>query len=119
MKSITTTDAPDGEFFTNCLRDICGKGTLLKRLDDDTKLVISEVLKTGNPGKIQLTLTVKKCGEERQLLIKPEVKRTVPTGTVRDRLLYADDNGRLFLDDPAQGKFDFDDVPQKAIVHTR
>lgn len=110
---IATTDSPDGEFFFGCLRDICGMGTLLKRLDDDTKRVISEVLRTGNPGKVQLTLSVKKCGEERQILIKPDVKRTVPTSTVRDRLLYADETGRLFTDDPAQGVFNFADAPQK------
>ncbi len=104
---IATPDMPDGEFFFSVMRD-SDAGQMLHQLDDHCKALISSVLKFGGKGSVTLKLSVSKCGEERQVLIKPTVKADVPSATIRDRLLYADEQGRLHLNDPAQGLLDFD-----------
>lgn len=106
-KKIVTPDMPDGEFYFSVLRD-ADAGQMLKQLDAKTKTLIASVLQYGGKGHISLKITVSKCGEERQVLIKPDIKSDFPSATIRDRLLYADEQGRLHLNDPAQGLLDFD-----------
>lgn len=113
-KKIHASDTPAGEFYFSVVSDL-GDAKLLRQLDDGTQRLISEVLRTGGKGKIVLQLTVAKRGGDRQVLITPAVKLDVPNDELRNRLLFADESGRLFLDDPAQGHLDFD-APRKVAV---
>lgn len=106
-EKVAPVDAPDGEFFFAVLSDT-DAGQMLKQLDETTRKLISAVLKTGGKGKVTLSITVTKCGEERQVKITPKVDASIPRSQIRERLLYADETGRLHLNDPAQGMFDFD-----------
>lgn len=106
-EKVAPVDAPDGEFFFAVLSD-ADAGQMLKQLDETTRKLISAVLKTGGKGKVTLSITVAKCGEERQVKITPKVDASIPRSQIRERLLYADETGRLHLNDPAQGMFDFD-----------
>lgn len=111
---IHTVDMPAGEFYFSVVRDL-GEAKLLRQLDGGAQRLISEVLRTGGKGKIALTLTVSKRGGDRQVMITPTVKLDVPQDELRNRLLFADESGRLFQDDPAQGQLDFD-APRKVAV---
>ena len=110
-EKIHPTDAPDGEFFFGVMRD-ADAGQLLKQLDDETRSLISQVLKTGGKGKVVLTLACSKCGSEMQVKLTPKVKADVPSLDVQERILYADPTGRLHRNDPRQEEFDFD-APRK------
>lgn len=113
-KKIQATDAPAGEFFFSALRDL-KDGRMLKQLDDGLRRLISEALRTGGKGKIVLSLAVAKRGAERQVMIAPAVKLDVPSDEIHNKLLFADESGRLLQDDPAQGQLDFD-APRKVSV---
>ena len=113
-KKIQAPDSPPGEFFFGMLRDM-NSGKMLRQLDSGSQRLISETLRTGGKGKITLTLTVAKRGGDRQVLITPNIKLDVPNDELRNALLFADDSGRLYTDDPAQGQLDFD-APRKVVV---
>ena len=113
-KKIHTADTPAGEFYFSVVSDL-GDAKLLRQLDDGAQRLISEVLRTGGKGKIVLSLTVAKRGGDRQVMITPAIKLEVPNDELRNRLLFADESGRLFQDDPAQGRLDFD-TPRKVEV---
>lgn len=110
-KKIQATDAPPGDFFVGVLRDMRDV-KMLHQLDKGIQRLIGETLRTGSKGKITLTLTVAKRGADRQVLITPKLKLDVPDDELRNSLLFADESGRLYQDDPAQGQLDFD-APRK------
>lgn len=110
-EKIHPADAPDGEFFFGVLKD-ADAGQLLRQLDDDTRSLVSQVLKTGGKGKVVLTIACSKCGSEMQVKLTPKVKAEVPNLDVQERILYADPTGRLHRNDPRQEEFDFD-APRK------
>ena len=113
-KKIMPTDAPAGERFFQALRDL-HDGELLRQLDEGITDLTAAVMETGGKGHLTLKVAVSKLGKERQVGVKPTLSRSIPQEETRLRLLYADEQGRFCVDDPAQGMFDFD-APRKVAV---
>ena len=112
---IEPQDMPAGERFFQALRDL-HDGELLRQLDEGITAVTAAVLETGGKGHLTLKVAVAKLGKERQVAVKPTVSRQVPQEEVRQRLVWADAQGRFCESDPAQGEFDFD-APRKVAVN--
>ena len=113
-KKLNPTDAPAGERFFQALRDL-HDAELLRQLDVGITELTAAVMETGGKGHLTLTVAVSKLGKERQVGVKPTLSRSIPQEETRLRLLYADEQGRFCVDDPAQGVFDFD-APRKVTV---
>lgn len=113
-KKIMPTDSPAGERFFQALRDL-HDGELLRQLDEGITELTAAVMETGGKGHLTLKVAVSKLGKERQVGVKPTLSRSIPQEETRLRLLYADEQGRFCVDDPAQGVFDFD-APRKVNV---
>jgi len=111
---ISPTDAPAGERFFQSLRDLHDP-ELLRQLDEGITALTAAVLETGGKGHVTLKIAVAKLGKERQVAVKPTVTRQVPQEEVRQRLVWADAQGRFCESDPAQGVFDFE-APKKVNV---
>ena len=111
---IIPADSPAGERFFQALRDL-HDGELLRQLDEGITDLTAAVMETGGKGHITLKVAVSKLGKERQVGVKPTLSRSIPQEETRLRLLYADEQGRFCVDDPAQGMFDFD-APRKVNV---
>ena len=114
QKKIMPTDSPAGERFFQALRDL-HDGELLRQLDEGITELTAAVMETGGKGHLTLKVAVSKLGKERQVGVKPTLSRSIPQEETRLRLLYADEQGRFCVDDPAQGVFDFD-APRKVAV---
>lgn len=114
QKKIIPTDSPAGERFFQALRDL-HDGELLRQLDEGITELTAAVMETGGKGHLTLKVAVSKLGKERQVGVKPTLSRSIPQEETRLRLLYADEQGRFCVDDPAQGVFDFD-APRKVNV---
>lgn len=114
QKKIRPTDSPAGERFFQALRDL-HDGELLRQLDEGITELTAAVMETGGKGHLTLKVAVSKLGKERQVGVKPTLSRSIPQEETRLRLLYADEQGRFCVDDPAQGVFDFD-APRKVNV---
>lgn len=114
QKKIMPTDSPAGERFFQALRDL-HDGELLRQLDEGITELTAAVMETGGKGHLTLKVAVSKLGKERQVGVKPTLSRSIPQEETRLRLLYADEQGRFCVDDPAQGMFDFD-APRKVNV---
>ncbi len=97
----------DGELFFQALKDV-DDGVLLKQLDGKLCELVSACNETGGSGKVSLVLEVKKCPKERMVKVKPKVAASVPCDAPGEMVLYADKEGRLCTDDPAQGRLDLD-----------
>lgn len=104
---VSPTDMPAGERFFQALRDL-HDGELLRQMDEGVTELCSSVMETGGKGCLTLKLAVVKKGKERQLAIKPTFTKVIPQEETRERLMYADEQGRLCIDDPAQRMLDFD-----------
>lgn len=113
-KKIMPTDSPAGERFFQALRDL-HDGELLRQLDEGITELTAAVMETGGKGHLTLKVAVSKLGKERQVGVKPTLSRSIPQEETRLRLLYADEQGRFCVNDPAQGVFDFD-APRKVNV---
>ena len=113
-KKIMPTDSPAGERFFQALRDL-HDGELLRQLDEGITELTAAVMETGGKGHLTLKVAVSKLGKERQVGVKPTLSRSIPQEETRLRLLYADEQGRFCVEDPAQGVFDFD-APRKVNV---
>lgn len=103
-----------GRGFFQALRDL-HDGELLRQLDEGITELTAAVMETGGKGHLTLKVAVSKLGKERQVGVKPTLSRSIPQEETRLRLLYADEQGRFCVDDPAQGVFDFD-APRKVNV---
>ncbi len=114
QKKIMPTDSPAGERFFQALRDL-HDGELLRQLDEGITELTAAVMETGGKGHLTLKVAVSKLGKERQVGVKPTLSRSIPQEETRLRLLYADEQGRFCVNDPAQGVFDFD-APRKVNV---
>ena len=114
QKKIMPVDSPAGERFFQALRDL-HDGELLRQLDEGITELTAAVMETGGKGHLTLKVAVSKLGKERQVGVKPTLSRSIPQEETRLRLLYADEQGRFCVDDPAQGVFDFD-APRKVNV---
>ncbi|MBR5887745.1 MAG: hypothetical protein IKZ07_05995 [Akkermansia sp.] len=113
-KKLMPTDAPAGERFFQALRDL-RDAELLRQLDECITELTSAVMETGGKGHLTLKVAVSKLGKDRQVGVKPTLSRSIPQEETRLKLLYADEQGRFCVDDPAQGQFDFD-APRKVNV---
>jgi len=111
---IAPADMPAGERFFQALRDL-HDGELLRQLDEGITMLTAAVLETGGKGHLTLKVVVAKLGKERQVGVKPTVTRQIPQEEVRQRLVWADAQGRFCEHDPAQGLLDFD-APKKVKV---
>ena len=111
---ISPADAPAGERFFQALRDLHDL-ELLRQLDEGITTLTAAVLETGGKGHVTLKIAVAKLGKERQVAVKPTVTRQVPQEEVRQRLVWADEQGRFCENDPAQALLDFD-APKRVKV---
>lgn len=111
---VSPQDMPAGERFFQALRDL-HDGELLRQLDEGVTTLTAAVLETGGKGHVTLKVQVAKLGKERQVAVKPTVTRQIPQEEVRQRLVWADAQGRFCENDPAQGEFDFE-APKKVKV---
>lgn len=97
----------DGELFFQALKDV-DDGVLLKQLDGKLCELVAACNETGGNGRLSLVLAVTKCPKERMVRVKPKVTASVPSDAPGERVLYADKEGRLCTDDPAQGRLNLD-----------
>lgn len=103
----------DGDAFFQALRDL-DDGALLKLLDGSLAELVEACRETGGNGRLSLVVEVKKCGRERMVKVKPKVSVSVPRDEPQERILYADESGRLCTEDPAQGLLDLD-LPRRVV----
>jgi len=72
--------------------------------------VTAAVLDTGKPGKVTITIEVKRNGENR-VALTPEVKAKIPQHSMGQSIFYADaDGGDLSRQDPRQKNLPLRDV---------
>ncbi len=112
--SLVIPELAAGERFFQALRDL-HDGELLRQLDEAITVLTAAVLETGGKGHVTLKVQVAKLGKERQVGVKPTVTRQIPQEEVRQRLVWADAQGRFCENDPAQGVLDFE-APRKVLV---
>ena len=113
--SLMIPELAAGERFFQALRDL-HDGELLRQLDEAMTELIAAVLETGGKGHVTLRVQVSKLGKERQVGVKPTLSRSIPQEETRMRLVWADAQGRLCDNDPAQGVLDFD-APRTVLVN--
>ncbi len=113
-KKVNPVDMPAGERFFQALRDL-HDGELLRQLDEGITALTAAVLETGGKGALTLKVAVSKLGKDRQVAVKPSVSRVIPQEEVRQRLVWADAQGRFCESDPMQGELDFD-APKRVQV---
>lgn len=84
-----------------------GSGELLDDLRDALVVTAAEVVETGNPGKVTLTITLSNKSQGDILVMVDEVvSRTVPKPDAKGAYFYAF-GGELHHDDPRQRALDF------------
>lgn len=85
-----------------------GQGHLLEKLVDALNRTADEVVKTGQAGKVTLTLKVEPLGDIGSLMvgITEQIGIAAPKRKAKGSILYAHD-GALHEDDPRQVPMDF------------
>lgn len=84
-----------------------GSGKLLEDIHEALTVTAQEVVATGKPGKVTVTLTVSNKAQGDPLVIIDEtVSRTTPKRDPRGAVFYAVDGG-LYREDPRQMRMDF------------
>lgn len=84
-----------------------GTGQLLEELHAAITNTATEVVATGNPGKVTLTLTLTTQDQgDPTIIIAPSIGRTMPKRDVRAAIFFSID-GDLHRDDPRQARLDF------------
>lgn len=93
---------------TDTLR-LLDEGAFLDRCSDQLARLVRSVEETGKPGKLQITLGLKR-GAKGALLIAPEVTVKVPEPKLEATMLYATVEGNLTTENPRQQKLDLRQV---------
>lgn len=87
-----------------------GQGHLLEELHEALNKVAEEVVETGNPGAVTITLKILTQSQGNPMIIIAEsVKRTPPASTPKGAAFFALD-GELHKEDPRQIKMDLHTV---------
>jgi hypothetical protein len=81
-------------------------GALQKEMMQRLQSTIKQVRKTGRKGKVKLTINIEHSGMNK-LEIEPEIASNEPKSKLAGRMLFADDQGRLYAKDPDQTEIDF------------
>lgn len=92
-----------GRRFADTLTDL-RNGELQQELTDALKEVVGRVLETGKPGKLTLTIKVRKAskGVGSSLVLVDDVKTTLPTPERGESVLFASEDLTLQRSDPRQ-----------------
>ena len=72
-----------------------------------------KVNETGKPGKIDLTVSIKKTARNGAMHITGKFKATMPESEPMETLLFATENGVLTPDNPRQSKLDLKVVEER------
>lgn len=90
-----------------------GSGRLLDELHDALVVTAEEVVNTGKPGTVTVTLKVSnKCQGDPLVMVDEIVSRSAPKKDPRGSVFYAI-NGGLHRDDPRQVKMEFRTVDRE------
>lgn len=108
-------DMKHGRVLFEALRRVDRGGEFLKAADDELQNAVRLVLERGDSATVTIKLKVQKVekGGERMMLVAPSVSATVPKIAVRERMMFASDEGELVLNDPDQGLLPLDDGPKR------
>lgn len=99
--------------FTETLSEL-RNGELQQELTDALKEVVGRVLFTGKPGKLMLTIKVRKAskGAGTSLVLVDDIKTTLPTPERGESVLFANEDLTLQRSDPRQPRLaDLDKPP--------
>lgn len=101
--------------FVDTLTDL-RNGEVQQELTDALKEVVARVLFTGKPGKLMLTLKVRKAskGAGTSLVLIDDIKTTLPLPERGESVLFANDDLTLQRSDPRQPRLA--DLDQPAVV---
>ncbi len=91
-----------------------GQGRLLEELTVAMASVAAEVVQTGKPGEVTLTLklTVREQGDP-MVLVAESIKRKVPVRAPRGTFLFSVEEW-LYVEDPRQPRMQFREVERPA-----
>ena len=106
-----------GRVLFEALERVDRGGEFLKAADDELQNAVRLVLERGDSATVTIKLKISKVekGSERMMLVAPSVSATVPKISVRDRMMFASDEGELVLNDPDQGLLPLEDGPRKVV----
>lgn len=91
-----------------------GNGRTLEELAEALSATAAEVVATGQPGKVSLTLVVSNRGQGEVLVqVEEQVARTSPKRPPRGAIFYALD-GELYREDPRQERLEFRTVESES-----
>ena len=95
---------------TDTLRHI-GGGVFIDTASDKLAELVAAVDSTGNAGKIDLTIKVKKATRGGAMHITGTVKVTKPAEEPMEAMLFSTPEGNLVAEDPKQTKLDLKVAP--------
>jgi hypothetical protein len=95
---------------TDTIRQI-GGGVFIDLASDKLAELVAAVDQTGKPGKINLSITVKKASRGGAMLVTGAVMLSKPAEPAMECMLFATPDGNLVADDPNQSKLDLRSVP--------
>lgn len=95
---------------TDTIRHI-GGGVFIDTASDKLAELVAAVDASGNAGKIDLTITVKKATRGGAMIVTGKVKVTKPADEPMECMLFATPDGNLVADDPKQTRLDLKAVP--------
>lgn len=92
-----------------------GGGFFIDTASEKMAELVKKVNETGKPGKIDLTISVKKLVKTGAMHITGKVKATMPADDAMETLLFATEDGGLSPDNPHQQKLNLtvvDEAPK-------
>lgn len=93
---------------TDTLR-LLDEGAFMDKCSELLAALVRGVEETGRPGKLQITLALKR-GTKGAMLITPDVTTKVPETKPEATMLWATTEGNLTVDNPRQQKLDLRQV---------
>lgn len=94
----------------------CDAGYLDERLSAEVTRIVKAMREHGGKGVISLTLAFS-IDQRDQVVIKPDLKVKLPEPDVGvSGPLFADDEGRLYVDDPKQQRLPLKEAPARPAV---
>lgn len=83
-----------------------GGGSFIDTASDKLAELVAAVDHSGKPGKIVLSIAVKRATRGGAMLVTGTVSRTMPAEDAMECMLFATPDGNLVTDDPKQQKLD-------------
>ena len=90
-----------------------GNGFFISTASDKFKELIKKVDETNKPGKIDLTISVKKLLKTGAMHVTGKVKATMPADEPMETVLFTTDDGSLSADNPRQQKLELKVVDEQ------